>query len=345
MRGGTHGIGRRAILLALTAILASGVLVALWLAWPLLLNGQRHSSLEDIRMPASPTPSASVAPPRTPPVQAPALASPPQVAAAPPPAAAPPERSTEPAWLRFAVPAVAQDGRARVAIIIDDMGLDRARSERAIALPGPLTLSFLAYARDLPQQTALAHREGHELMVHVPMEPVGRMLVADPNQIDVAMSREEVLTRLRWDLSRFEGYVGINNHMGSRFTADAPAMRPVLEELKARGLLFIDSRTTPSTAGAEIAHELGVPHASRDVFLDYEVSIAAVETQLAELERIARRNGSAIAIGHPHDQTLEALQRWLRELPQKGLALVPVSAIVRERGGRELARGTTGVTR
>ena len=225
------------------------------------------------------------------------------------------------------------------------MGLDRPRSERAIALPGPLTLSFLAYARDLPQQTALAHREGHELMVHVPMEPMGRMLVADPNQLDVAMSREEVLTRLRWDLSRFEGYVGINNHMGSRFTADAPAMRPVLEELKARGLLFIDSRTTPSTAGAEIARELDVPHASRDVFLDYEVSIAAVEAQLAELERVAHRNGSAIAIGHPHDQTLEVLQHWLRELPQKGLALVPVSAIVRERGGRELARGITGVTR
>lgn len=296
-------------------------------------------------MPAWPTPSASVAPPRTPPVRVPTPTAPPQVAAVPPPAAAPPERSAEPAWLRFAVPAVAQDGRARVAIIIDDMGLDRGRSEHAIALPGPLTLSFLAYARDLPQQAALAHRAGHELMVHVPMEPMGRMLVADPNQLDVAMSREEVLTRLRWDLSRFEGYVGINNHMGSRFTADAPAMRPVLEELKARGLLFIDSRTTPSTAGAEIARELGVPHASRDVFLDYEVSIAAVEAQLAELERVARRNGSAIAIGHPHDQTLEVLQRWLRELPQKGLALVPVSAIVRERGSRELARGTTGVTR
>lgn len=345
MRAGTRRIGRKAILLALAAILASGGLVALWLAWPLLLNGHRHSSLQDTQMPAWPTPSASVAPPRTPPVRVPTPTAPPQVAAVPPPAAAPPERSAEPAWLRFAVPAVAQDGRARVAIIIDDMGLDRGRSEHAIALPGPLTLSFLAYARDLPQQAALAHRAGHELMVHVPMEPMGRMLVADPNQLDVAMSREEVLTRLRWDLSRFEGYVGINNHMGSRFTADAPAMRPVLEELKARGLLFIDSRTTPSTAGAEIARELGVPHASRDVFLDYEVSIAAVEAQLAELERVARRNGSAIAIGHPHDQTLEVLQRWLRELPQKGLALVPVSAIVRERGSRELARGTTGVTR
>jgi polysaccharide deacetylase 2 family uncharacterized protein YibQ len=341
MRGGARGIGRRAILVASAAILAGGGLVALWLAWPALQGRQRHSPPVDVRIPVAANASASVAPP--PPMQAPSP--PPQVAAVPPPAAAPPEQSAEPAWLRFAVPTVVRDGRARIAIIIDDMGLDRPRSERAIALPGPLTLSFLAYARDLPQQTALAHRGGHELMVHVPMEPMGRMLVADPNQLEVAMSREEVLTRLRWDLSRFEGYVGINNHMGSRFTADALAMRPVLEELKARGLLFVDSRTTPSTAGAEIARELGVPHASRDVFLDYEVSIAAIEARLAELERVARRNGSAIAIGHPHDQTLEVLQRWLRELPQKDLALVPVSAIVRERDGRELAHGTTGVTR
>ncbi|HVM80693.1 MAG TPA: divergent polysaccharide deacetylase family protein [Stellaceae bacterium] len=319
--------------------------VALWLALPSLPVSQRHSAQE--KPLASATVTSAATPPRTempsPGIASPQATSVPTPPPATAPASAPPAPSAEPAWLRFAVPAVARDGRARIAIIIDDMGLDRARSERAIALPGPLTLSFLAYARDLPQQTALAHRNGHELMVHVPMEPTGHMLVADPNQLDVAMSREEVLTRLRWDLSRFDGFVGINNHMGSRFTADAPAMRPVLEELKARGLLFIDSRTTPSTAGAEVARELGVPHASRDVFLDYEVSIAAVEQQLTELERVAQRNGSAIAIGHPHDQTLEVLQRWLRELPEKGLVLVPVSAIVRERGTRELARETTGV--
>jgi polysaccharide deacetylase 2 family uncharacterized protein YibQ len=338
-------LGRRALVIAAAAVVAGGMAVALWLAWSSLPVSPRHSAQGKPVAPATVTSAAT--PPRTE-TPLPGIAAPRATSALTPPAAvapapAPPAQTAEPAWLRFAVPAVARDGRARIAVVIDDMGLDRVRSERAIALPGPLTLSFLAYARDLPQQTAVAHRNGHELMVHVPMEPAGHLLVADPNQLDVTMSREEVLTRLRWDLSRFDGFVGINNHMGSRFTADALAMRPVLEELKSRGLLFIDSRTTPNTAGAEVARELGVPHASRDVFLDYDVSIAAVEQQLAELERIARRNGSAIAIGHPHDQTLEVLQSWLRELPQKGLALVPVSAIVRERGTRELARETTGV--
>jgi len=343
----TPWLGRRALVAAVAAAVAGGIAAALWFAWPSLAVWPRHSAQEK---PSAPATVSSAAPPprietRLPEMAAPRASPVPAQPEAAPPAPIPPAPTAEPAWLRFAVPAAARDGRARVAVIIDDMGLDRVRSARAIALPGPLTLSFLAYARDLPEQTAFAHRSGHELMVHVPMEPAGRMLVADPNQLDVAMSREEVLTRLRWDLSRFNGFVGINNHMGSRFTADALAMRPVLVELKARGLLFVDSRTTPSTAGAEVARELGVPHASRDVFLDYEVSIAAVEQQLAELERLARRNGSAIAIGHPHDQTVEVLQRWLRELPQKGLALVPVSAIVREREVRELARETAGAMR
>jgi len=341
-------LGRRTLAIIAAVAVLCGILLALWLTWPSLpvaspRPAQRVKSPAQVASTAAPTraelPSPGTAAPR--PASTPEA---PVTAATPLPVpAVPPPSSAEPAWLRFAVPAAAPDGRARVAIIIDDMGLDRARSERVMALPGPLTLSFLAYARDLPQQAAIAHRNGHELMVHVPMEPMGHLLVPDPNQLDVAMSREEVLTRLRWDLSRFEGYVGINNHMGSRFTSDAPAMRPVLEELKARGLLFIDSRTSASTTGAEVAHEIGVPNASRDVFLDYEISIAAVEQQLLELERFAKRNGNAIAIGHPHDQTLEVLQRWLRELPQKGLALVPVSAIVKERGKRELARETTGV--
>ncbi|HYC12703.1 MAG TPA: divergent polysaccharide deacetylase family protein, partial [Stellaceae bacterium] len=277
-------IGRRTLAIVIAIAVLGGVALAFWLVWyalPIVSRQPVHQAINAARSIAStdvptrtetPLPGTAAPRPATPPPPA-ASASTASATPAPPPVPpVPPVSSEEPAWLRFAVPAAAADGRARVAVIIDDMGLDRARGERVMALPGPLTLSFLAYARDLPQQAAIAHRNGHELMVHVPMEPMGHLLVPDPNQLDVAMSREEVLTRLRWDLSRFEGYVGINNHMGSRFTSDAPAMRPVLEELKARGLLFIDSRTSASTTGAEVARELGVPNASRDVFLDYEIS-------------------------------------------------------------------------
>jgi polysaccharide deacetylase 2 family uncharacterized protein YibQ len=264
---------------------------------------------------------------------------PPEISVLPPatgstPAQPPQELSgTPPPWQRYSVAAPVRDSRPRIVVVMDDLGLDRRRSERTMALPAPLTLSFLPYANDLPRQTDLARRAGHELLVHVPMEPFGHVADAGPNELDVALGRDEVLRRLRWDLGRFEGYVGINNHMGSRFTSDADALRPVIEELRARGLLFLDSRSAPHSYGVELAREIGVPNAGRDVFLDDEITVPAVEAQLAELERVARRNGTAIAIGHPHDPTIEVLDRWLRTLPQKGLVLVPLSATVRTRAG------------
>jgi uncharacterized protein len=124
--------------------------------------------------------------------------------------------------------------------------------------------------------------------------------------------------------------------MGSRFTSDVQGMTAVMEELKVRGLLFIDSRTIASTVAAERAQRLGVPNASRDVFLDNERDATAVAERLAVLEARARRQGSAIAIGHPHDGTLAELTLWLDTLASKGLVLVPVSAIVKERWAAEV---------
>jgi polysaccharide deacetylase 2 family uncharacterized protein YibQ len=251
----------------------------------------------------------------------------------PPAAAAQPASAGTPAWIRNAVPTPARNGRPRIAVVIDDLGLDRARTARAISLPAPLTLAFLPYAMDLTPQTEAARKAGHELLVHVPMEPIGKNNDAGPSPLDVGMSAEAVLQRLRWDLSRFDGYVGIDNHMGSRFTADAEALRPVMQELHDRGLLFLDSRTVAHSAGVAVAARYRVPHAGRDVFLDDEMSSPAIEARLAELERVARHNGSAIAIGHPHDATLDALKAWLRDAPGRGFLLVPVSAIVKERAG------------
>ena len=270
----------------------------------------------------------------------PALPTQPEALPSAKPETPPPAKSdTQPAWLRYAVaPPPAMRGRARVAIVIDDLGMDRRRTERTIALKGPLTLSFLAYADDLPHLTEAAHRAGHELLVHVPMEPMSRAEDMGPNGLAVALSHDELMRRLRWDLDRFDGYVGINNHMGSRFTSDAPAMTAIMAELKARGLLFIDSRTIASTVAAEVAQRLGVPNASRDVFLDNESDATAVGERLAVLEATARRHGSAIAIGHPHDGTLAELTLWLDKLDSKGLVLVPVSTIVKERWAAE-ARG------
>ncbi|MBI5165017.1 MAG: divergent polysaccharide deacetylase family protein [Magnetospirillum sp.] len=251
---------------------------------------------------------------------------------APPPAPVPPASGGLPPWQRFAVASPPIKGRPMVTVVIDDLGLDRRRAERVLALPAPLTLAFMTYAEDLPQLTATARSRGHELMVHVPMQPLAGAYDPGPDVLEVGQSPDEIRRRLAWGLSRFDGFVGLNNHMGSRFTANAAGMQVVMEDMRRRGLAFLDSVTTDHSVGAAQARRYGVPFAARDVFLDNEQSVSAVRGQLAKLEELARKRGHAIAIGHPHDATIEALAGWLPRLEGRGLVLVPLTTIIRTHG-------------
>jgi len=241
----------------------------------------------------------------------------------------PPAFDGTPPWIVNAVAAYPTLGRPMIALVIDDMGLDRRRSARAVDLPGPVTLSFLPYAEDLPAQTALARSRGHELLVHVPMEPLASANNPGPDALTVGLASDEITARLRRDLARFDGFVGINNHMGSKFTGYGPGMAAVMGELRARGLLWLDSRTTAGSIGVTVARAYDVPHAERDIFLDNNPALPAVQRQLADLEAVARRRGAAVAIGHPKDNTLDALAAWLPSVAERGFVLVPLTQIVR----------------
>jgi hypothetical protein len=218
-----------------------------------------------------------------------------------------------------------------IAVIIDDMGLDRRRSEQILKLPGPLTVSLMSYAADPVRQANEVHAHGHELMMHVPMEPLADGIDPGPGVLTDALATDALRRQVDEDLDRFPGYVGINNHMGSKFTAFAPGMQVVMEELRRRGLLFIDSLTTEHSVGLALARREGVPTAGRNVFLDNAADPAAIQSQLAKLEELARHHGNAIAIGHPRDATIRALTAWLPTLDGKGLVLVPVTAVVQAR--------------
>ena len=272
----------------------------------------------------------------------------PPASPAPPPAKTPPASTQkppataatgagEPTWQRNAIPAPPFSGQPQIAIVIDDLGLDRDRTARAIALDGPVTLSFLAYASDLPNQTAAARKAGHELIVHVPMDPIIRPKYV--SQTGAATpAHAELLRRLRWDLSRFTGYVGVNNHLGNGLSSDSDSTQTVIAELKSRGLLFLDSHVAGAGILKAAARE-GVPAVTRDVLLDDDVTASSVTERLADLEKIARQQGTAVAIGHPHDFTLDALKVWIASLPAKGLQLVPLTAVVRDREQRVTAGG------
>ena len=251
--------------------------------------------------------------------------------------------SDEPAWIANALPTSPPDGRPEIAVIIDDAGVDRAHTGVAIRLKGPLTISFLPYAPDLAGQARAARANRHEVMLHVPMEPNGPFAEPEPYLLRIRQGPAEIQRRLSRDLDALPGIVGINNHMGSLFTSDPYALAPVMEELARRGLLFVDSRTTARSLAQDSAQAHGLPNAGRDVFLDHYEGQAEVRKRLNETERVARKQGFAIAIGHPRAATLAELAIWLDEVESKGFRLVPVSAVVRGRvpqlAGRTPQRG------
>ena len=248
----------------------------------------------------------------------------------------------QPAWLANAVEPRRLGNGPMIAIVIDDAGVVQPRTRRASELPAPITIAFIPYGDNLEKQARYARSRGHELLLHIPMEP--SIAGADPghNALLTSLSQDEIMRRFRWALDRFDGYVGVNNHMGSKFMARADLVRPVLEEINARGLLFLDSRTDHRTVGTGLARDMGMPHATRNVFLDNDMDAVKIRAQLAELERVARRRGHAIAIGHPHDLTVEMLAEWIPEARRKGFILVPVSTIVKLEYGPRLASAAAG---
>jgi hypothetical protein len=235
-------------------------------------------------------------------------------------------RRHTPTWLRNAVAPVVDD-RPAIAVVIDDLGLNRRGTAALNRLRAPLTLAFLPYATDLDEQTRAARAAGHELLVHVPMEPRSQDWPG-PNALTSQLGPAELVSRLRGHLRSFRGFVGVNNHMGSLLTTDPERMAILMAELRQRDLLFLDSRTTPGSVAAREAERSHVPFAERDVFIDNDLELKSVLRALAHAENIARHRGYAVAIGHPHDVTIDALKRWLPTLAARRIALVPISTVV-----------------
>ena len=222
----------------------------------------------------------------------------------------------------------------RVVIVLDDLGLSELHWRTILEIPSPLTLSFLPSAPHLVEWAQTARRYGHEVLLHLPMEPKGTQ-DPGPNALRVADSHERRQMNLQRLLSDAVamGAVGANNHMGSRATEDVALMNEVLTSLGERGLLFLDSRTTATSVAPTEALRLRVAFAERDIFLDHEPREESVRAQLLALEWIARRRGYAIAIGHPHRVTLSVLAEWATTLEARGLVLAPLSAVIAEAGG------------
>lgn len=217
-------------------------------------------------------------------------------------------------------------GEPRIIIVFDDIGLSRSAYEEVMRLPGPVTLSFLPYADNAQPLIERALDRGDAVLLHLPMEPTGK---ADPGprSLKATMSSKTLMAELEWNLSRFEGYSGVNNHMGSRFTRDNIAMKTVLSVLAERDLFFLDSLTTEKSLAAEAGEAVGARVYMRDVFLDAEAGQDSVRRQLALMEKIAIETGFAVAIAHPRRNTLDVIGPWLTSAPDRGFRLDTVEAL------------------
>ena len=232
-------------------------------------------------------------------------------------------------WTTYARPFNLDDTRPRVAVVVVGLGLGREETERAITgLPGAVSLSFSPYARDLETLMARARRAGHEVLVDLPMEPLD--FPRDdpgPSTLLTSLSLVDNLNRLEWVLGRAPGYVGVTTWMGSQFTTVEDALMPVLEGLRQRGVMFVDSRGSSRSIATELASSIQLPRAFNNAFIDATPSVDGVDRALAGLEATARQQRYAVGIARPLPVTLERLSRWAGTLEGKGVALAPVTAV------------------
>jgi len=199
----------------------------------------------------------------------------------------------------------------RLAIIIDDLGYAEPELvTRLVAQPVPFTVAVLPYQEHTKASAEIAHRAGKEVILHLPME--GREdKNPGPDALLDTLPEAELRARTRKALADVPFIAGANNHMGSKLTADRPRMRIVLEEFRGRRLFFVDSRTTKETVAFDVAKELGLPSASRKVFLDDSKDFEEIRKQWERAVALAKKDGEAIAIGHIHSETVAALEKLI----------------------------------
>jgi polysaccharide deacetylase 2 family uncharacterized protein YibQ len=218
------------------------------------------------------------------------------------------------------------DGAA-VALVIDDLGRSLEDVTRLAALDVPITYAVLPFESRTAEVASELRRLGVEWILHLPMEP---STGADPGPgaLRRSMSPRELAGATRAALDAVPGAMGVNNHMGSSLSADRPSMDAVLREIRRRGLYFLDSRTSAESVGYRAARDLEIPAAERQVFLDPDPRAEAVRYQFRRLLAVARERGAAIAIGHPHAETLRVLEEEIPLARARGYRFVPVSYLL-----------------
>lgn len=220
------------------------------------------------------------------------------------------------------------DSVAQVAIIIDDLGYSYSRDKPFADFPAAITLAIIPFTPHGRKLSLSAHNQGKEIMLHAPMETIGQR-DWESSSLGTAMGREELLYSLASMLQNVPYVSGVNNHGGSLLTQDQLRMEWLMSAVSARGLYFVDSRTTRNSVAYETASSLNIVSGVRDVFLDNSRDLEHIRAQFNKLLQLALSEGKAMAIGHPHPETLQVLREEIPRLKLFGVKLVPVSEYLR----------------
>ena len=236
-------------------------------------------------------------------------------------------RSAALLWLVLVLPAASFSAMPQLAVIVDDIGYSVLRGERAIALPAPVTIAIFPFAPHASELADAAVNRGRDVLLHEPMQSV-RASDEVPGTLTAQMPAAEFRLALRRAFAALPQAVGVNNHTGSVLTTHREQMDWLMAELAARGLFFVDSRTTAATVAEDAALAAGIPALRRDVFLDDVLEPSAIAERFAHAVAMAERRGRAVLIAHPHEESLAFLERALPELASHGITAVRVSTLI-----------------
>ncbi len=233
------------------------------------------------------------------------------------------------AYARAAPTTAADANMPRIAIVISGLGIGAKTTEAALTLPGPVTLAFAPYGNDIARVAAHARAQGHELLLQLPMEPFDYPdNDPGPQTLLTSLAPEQNVDRMHWMMSRFQGYVGVANYMGSRFTASDASFAPVLREVAKRGLMYLDDGTSPRSLAGQIAGANNLPFAKASIVIDAVPTPNEIDRELARLENMARDNGIAVGVASALPVSLAHIAKWAKAAQARGVVLVPISATV-----------------
>lgn len=221
-----------------------------------------------------------------------------------------------------------QPSSARLAIVIDDLGNSLQSGLKAIALPADITFAVMPHRKHSKRLAERAARLGKDVILHAPMSTVNGLELG-AGALNESLSEHEFKTKLAFSLESIPFAKGMNNHMGSQLTTNSVAMMWVMEVLKEKQLFFLDSRTNAKSVGFSTAQTMGIPSASRDIFLDNEISIEHIHIQFKKAIRVAEKYGSAIAIGHPYKTTITYLEHVLPQLEGTHISVHKISDLLK----------------